>query len=63
MDVGVLMGNIEDVADMSQRLLTALEGAVQGKGFEEQVIGMYRNRWSFKLSQFQNIYNAYCYVE
>jgi hypothetical protein len=33
------MGNIEDVADMSQRLLTALEGAVQGKVFEEQVIG------------------------
>ena len=39
--MSVLMGNIEDVADMSQRLLTALEGAVQGKGFEEQVIGTY----------------------
>ncbi|XP_062618724.1 dynamin-binding protein-like, partial [Saccostrea cucullata] len=39
-DLSVLMGNIEDVADISQRLLSALEGAVQGKDFEEQVIGV-----------------------
>ncbi|XP_061166815.1 dynamin-binding protein-like [Saccostrea echinata] len=39
-DLSVLMGNIEDVADISQRLLSALEGAVQGKDFEEEVIGV-----------------------
>ena len=38
-DVDHLFGNIEEVADVSQRLLTKLEEALNGKDFDQQVIG------------------------
>lgn len=42
-DVEAVFGNIEDVADVSQRLLTLLENAVNGKDFEEQLLGKFSN--------------------
>ena len=38
-DIEQLFGNIEEVADVSQRLLTKLEDALNGKDFEQQVLG------------------------
>ena len=38
-DIDHLFGNIEEVADVSQRLLTKLEEALNGKDFDQQVIG------------------------
>ena len=34
-----MLGNMEDIVDVSQRLLTKLEEATQGKEFHVQVIG------------------------
>ena len=34
-----MLGNIDEVSDLSQRLLSLLEGATNGKEFGEQVIG------------------------
>jgi len=38
-DIDAVFGNIEDVADVSQRLLTLLENAVNGQDFEDQLLG------------------------
>ncbi|XP_074659754.1 dynamin-binding protein-like isoform X2 [Tubulanus polymorphus] len=38
-DTDVLFGNIEDVVDVSEKLLTLIEGAMYGKSFEKQVVG------------------------
>ena len=38
-DLEQLFGNIEEVADVSQRLLTKLEEALYGKDFDHQVLG------------------------
>lgn len=38
-DIEHLFGNIEEVADVSQRLLTKMEEALNGKDFDQQVIG------------------------
>ncbi|KAK3591896.1 hypothetical protein CHS0354_005105 [Potamilus streckersoni] len=38
-DTESLFGNIEEVADVSQKLLTKLEDAVNGKDFAQQMIG------------------------
>ena len=38
-DLEQLFGNIEEVADVSQRLLTKLEEALNGKDFDHQVLG------------------------
>lgn len=39
MDMEVVFGNIEEIADVSQSFLTMLEGCINGKTFEEQIIG------------------------
>ena len=33
---------MDEVAEVSQRFLTLLEGATSGKEFEEQIIGKYK---------------------
>jgi hypothetical protein len=38
-DVLMMCGNIEEVAEVSQKLLTKLEDATNGKDFSQQVIG------------------------
>jgi 2-methylisocitrate lyase-like PEP mutase family enzyme len=38
-DIDAVFGNIEDVADVSQSLLTLLENAVNGQDFEDQLLG------------------------
>ena len=38
-DMELLFGNMQQVIAISQRLLSALEEATQGKDFDEQVIG------------------------
>ncbi|XP_052067462.1 dynamin-binding protein-like isoform X1 [Mytilus californianus] len=56
-DVEAVFGNIEDVADVSQRLLTLLEDAVNGKDFEDQLLGP----CFIKLSEdMKNAYAPYC---
>ncbi|XP_063400235.1 dynamin-binding protein-like [Mytilus trossulus] len=56
-DVEAVFGNIEDVADVSQRLLTLLEDAVNGKDFEDQLLGS----CFIKLSEdMKNAYAPYC---
>ena len=38
-DVEFLFGNMEEIADVSQRLLTSLESAISGKAFQDQIVG------------------------
>jgi hypothetical protein len=39
-DIDYLFGNMEEIADVSQRLLTSLESATSGKAFQDQIVGM-----------------------
>ena len=38
-DVEQLVGNVEEVSEVSQKLLTKLEEATHGKDFNQQIIG------------------------
>jgi hypothetical protein len=43
-----LFGNIDEVIEVSQRLLTELESATAGKDFDDQLIGscLYRDQYA-----------------
>ncbi|KAK3102404.1 hypothetical protein FSP39_011155 [Pinctada imbricata] len=56
-DTDLLLGNMEDIADVSQRLLTQLEAAIQGKEFDQQVIGMC---FMTLADDMKNAYAPYC---
>ncbi|XP_046555696.1 LOW QUALITY PROTEIN: dynamin-binding protein-like [Haliotis rubra] len=56
-DMEVVFGNIEEIADVSQRLLTMLEGCINGKTFEEQIIGPNFVHFSEDM---KNTYAPYC---
>ncbi|KAL4224790.1 hypothetical protein ACF0H5_015486 [Mactra antiquata] len=56
-DVEHLLGNIEEVADVSQKLLTKLEDATNGKDFSEQVIG---TCFVCLAEDMKNVYAPYC---
>ncbi|XP_041365294.1 LOW QUALITY PROTEIN: dynamin-binding protein-like [Gigantopelta aegis] len=57
LDMEMVMGNMEEIADVSQKLLTVLEGAVNGKSFDEQIIG--KHFVSF-AEDMKNTYAPYC---
>ena len=38
-DLETLLGNVEEVVEVSQKLLTQLEGATSGRDFDKQIIG------------------------
>ena len=40
-DIVYLFGNMEEIADVSQRLLTSLESATSGKEFQDQIVGKF----------------------
>ena len=42
-DVQFLLGNMEEIADVSQKLLVNLETCVTGRTFEEQTVGQCLN--------------------
>ena len=35
----MLFGNMDEVVEVSQKLLTSLETATKGKDFDEQIVG------------------------
>ena len=38
-DLEMLFGNMDEVVEVSQKLLTSLEAATKGKDFDEQIVG------------------------
>ena len=38
-DLEMLFGNMDEVVEVSQKLLTSLEAATKGKEFDEQIVG------------------------
>ncbi|XP_067655097.1 dynamin-binding protein-like [Haliotis asinina] len=56
-DMEVVFGNIEEIAEVSQKLLTMLEGCINGKTFEEQLIGPNFVHFSEDM---KNTYAPYC---
>ncbi|KAH3885546.1 hypothetical protein DPMN_009541, partial [Dreissena polymorpha] len=57
MDVDHLCGNVEEVAEVSQKLLTRLEDATQGKDFNQTVIG---TCFVALAEDMKNVYAPYC---
>ena len=41
-DLEMLFGNMDEVVEVSQKLLTSLEAATKGKEFDEQIVGKWR---------------------
>ena len=62
LDVETLFGNIDEVIEMSQKLLMHLEGGTSGKDFDEQIIGKVRLseiiRFCFVFLCMVNVYSA-----
>lgn len=56
-DVDFLFGNMEEIADVSQRLLTSLESAISGKDFHAQVVG---TAFVALAEDMKNTYAPYC---
>ncbi|XP_060600794.1 dynamin-binding protein-like isoform X2 [Ruditapes philippinarum] len=56
-DVLMMCGNIEEVAEVSQKLLTKLEDATNGKDFSQQVIG---ESFVMLAEDMKNVYAPYC---
>ncbi|XP_071100448.1 dynamin-binding protein-like isoform X2 [Haliotis cracherodii] len=56
-EMEVVFGNIEEIADVSQSFLTMLEGCINGKTFEEQIIGPNFVHFSEDM---KNTYAPYC---
>ncbi|XP_013387330.1 dynamin-binding protein [Lingula anatina] len=56
-DMETLFGNIEEVANLSQRMLSQLERAVNGKEFYEQVLG---NCFVQIAEDMKHVYALYC---
>ena len=53
----MLFGNIEEVSEISQLLLTSLEAGVSGKEFEEQVVG---ESFVGLADHMKHVYALYC---
>ncbi len=43
-DLETLFGNMDEVIEVSQKLLTSLETATVGKEFNEQIVGEFHRR-------------------
>ncbi|WAR03204.1 DNMBP-like protein [Mya arenaria] len=56
-DVDLLFGNLEEVDEVSQKLLTRLEDATHGKDFHQQVIG---TSFTSLAEDMKNVYAPYC---
>ncbi|XP_045175182.2 dynamin-binding protein-like isoform X2 [Mercenaria mercenaria] len=56
-DVVLMFGNIEEVAEVAQKLLTKLEDATNGKDFPQQVIG---TCFVSLAEDMKNVYAPYC---
>ncbi|KAK0068512.1 dynamin-binding protein, partial [Biomphalaria pfeifferi] len=56
-DVEFLLGNMEEIADVSQKVLATLETSVSGKNFEEQIVGKCFTHFSEDM---KNTYAPYC---
>ncbi|XP_070200464.1 dynamin-binding protein-like [Littorina saxatilis] len=56
-DVEFLFGNMEEIADVSQRLLTSLESATSGKAFSDQIVG---STFVALAEDMKNTYAPYC---
>ncbi|KAH9495019.1 hypothetical protein Btru_018446 [Bulinus truncatus] len=56
-DVEFLLGNMEEIADVSQKVLATLEASVAGKSFDEQIVGKCFTRYADDM---KNTYAPYC---
>ncbi|CAL1529614.1 unnamed protein product, partial [Lymnaea stagnalis] len=56
-DLEFLLGNTEEIADVSQKLYANLESSVYGKSFENQIIG---KCFTFFAEDMKNTYAPYC---
>ncbi|XP_059156460.1 dynamin-binding protein-like isoform X2 [Physella acuta] len=57
MDLNLVLGNMEEIADVSQKLLANLESCVSGKDFAEQCLGPC---FTFYAEDMKNTYAPYC---
>ncbi|XP_076450774.1 dynamin-binding protein-like isoform X2 [Babylonia areolata] len=56
-DIEFLFGNMEEIADVAQRLLTSLESAISGKAFHDQIVG---STFVALADDMKNTYAPYC---
>ncbi|KAH9495018.1 hypothetical protein Btru_018443 [Bulinus truncatus] len=56
-DVDFLLGNMEEIADVSQKVLATLEASVAGKSFDEQIVGKCFTHYADDM---KNTYAPYC---
>ena len=56
-DIESLFGNMEEVAEVSQKLLSLLEAGIKGKTFQEQIVGL---SFTDMCESMKHVYAPYC---
>ncbi|KAJ8298585.1 hypothetical protein KUTeg_022645 [Tegillarca granosa] len=56
-DIELVLGNMEEIADVSQKLLTLMENGTCGKNFQDQIIG---SCFLELAEDMKNVYAPYC---